>query len=412
MDVFNVVALLIALTALLAYLNHQTLRLPTTIGVMGLALCFSLVLLALERLGLVGEAWTAWIEAIDFGPTLLQGMLGLLLFAGALHVDLGDLLDQKGVVTFLATVGVLLSTAAVGGVAYLASGALGLGLPLLYCLLFGALISPTDPIAVLSILKQAGIPRSLEMKIAAESLFNDGVGVVVFLVILGAIAGGPEVSFSGITLLFLEEVVGGIAFGLAAGLVVYRMLRSIDDYQVEILLTLALVTGGYALATALHISGPLAMVAAGLLIGNHGRRFAMSDRTREHLDTFWKLADEMLNAVLFVMIGLEVLVLSFDLRLLAAGLLAVPLVLAVRFASVGLGLRLLRRSRSFSPHAVKIIGWSGIRGGISVALALSLPAGPERTVILAVTYTVVAFSILVQGPSIAPLVRKLYESEP
>jgi CPA1 family monovalent cation:H+ antiporter len=410
MDVFNVVALLIALTAFFAYLNHWTLRLPTTIGVMGFALFFSLVLIALGRLGLVGEAWTAWFETVDFGPTLLQGMLGFLLFAGALHVDLGDLLDQMGVVTFLATVGVVLSTAAVGGVVYLAFGALGFELPLLYCLLFGALISPTDPIAVLSILKGAGIPRSLEMKIAAESLFNDGVGVVVFLVILGAIAGGSEVTFSEIALLFLEEVVGGIVLGLVAGVIVYRMLRSIDDYQVEILLTLALVTGGYALATALHLSGPLAMVAAGLLIGNHGRRFAMSDRTREHLDTFWKLVDEMLNAVLFVMIGLEVLVLSFDLRLLTAGLLAVPLVLAVRFASVGLGVRLLRRRRSFSPHVVKIIAWSGIRGGISVALALSLPASPERTVILAVTYTVVAFSILVQGPSVAPLVRKLYRT--
>ena len=408
MDIFNVVALLIVLTAFFAYLNHWTLRLPTTIGVMGLALFFSLVLIALGRLGLVGEAWTAWFREVDFGPTLLQGMLGFLLFAGALHVDLGDLLDQKWVVTFLATVGIVLSTVAIGVIAYLAFGALGLDLPLLYCLLFGALISPTDPIAVLSILKQAGIPRSLEMKIAAESLFNDGVGVVVFLVILGTVAGGSEVTASEIGLLFLEEAVGGIVFGLVAGLITYRMLRSVDDYQVEILLTLALVTGGYALATKLHLSGPLAMVAAGLLIGNHGRRFAMSDGTREHLDSFWKLVDEMLNAVLFVMIGLEVLVLSFDVRLLTAGLVTIPVVLAVRFASVGMGLQLLRRRRTFSPHAVKIMTWGGIRGGISVALALSLPAGPERTVILAVTYTVVAFSILVQGPTVAPLVKRLY----
>jgi len=408
MDLFNVVALLIALTAFFAYLNHRTLRLPTTIGVMGLAFVFSLALITLGRLGLVGEAWTAWFEAVDFGPTLLQGMLGFLLFAGALHVNLGDLLDQKWVVTFLATVGVLLSTVAIGAIAYLAFGALGLELPLLYCLLFGALISPTDPIAVLSILKQAGIPRSLEMKIAGESLFNDGVGVVVFLVILGTAAGGSDVTSSKIALLFLKEAVGGIVFGLVAGVIVYQMLRSIDDYQVEILLTLALVTGGYGLATTLHLSGPLAMVAAGLLIGNHGRRFAMSDHTREHLDTFWKLVDEMLNAVLFVMIGLEVLVLSFGARLLTAGLLAIPLVLAVRFAAVGLGVRLLRRRRSFSPHVVKIMAWGGIRGGISVALALSLPAGPEREVILAVTYTVVAFSILVQGPTLAPLVKKLY----
>ena len=408
MDVFSVVALLIALTAFFAYLNHRTLRLPTTIGVMGLALFFSLVLIALGRAGLVGEAWTAWFREVDFGPTLLHGMLGFLLFAGALHVDLGELLDQKWVVTLLATVGVLFSTAAIGGTAYLVFGALGLELPLLYCLLFGALISPTDPIAVLSILKHAGIPQSLEMKIAGESLFNDGVGVVVFLVIAAGIAGGSELTASDIALLFVEEAVGGIVFGLVAGVVVYRMLRSIDDYQVEILLTLALVTGGYALATKLHLSGPLAMVAAGLLIGNHGRRFAMSDGTREHLDTFWKLVDELLNAVLFVMIGLEVLVLSFDIRLLTAGLLAVPLVLVVRFAAVGLGVQLLRRRRDFSPHVVKIMAWCGIRGGISVALALSLPAGPEREVILAVTYTVVAFSILVQGPSVAPMVKKLY----
>jgi len=410
MDIFNVVALLIALTAFFAFLNHWTLRLPTTIGVMGIALFVSLFLIALGRFGLVGEAWTGWFREVDFAPTLLQGMLGFLLFAGALHIDLGDLLDQKWVVTFLATVGVLLSTTAIGGTAYLVFGALGLDVPLLYCLLFGALISPTDPIAVLSILKHAGIPRSLEMKIAAESLFNDGVGVVVFLVFASAVAGGSEMTASDVALLFVEEAVGGIVFGLIAGGIVYRMLRSIDDYQVEILLTLALVTGGYALATKLHLSGPLAMVAAGLLIGNHGRRFAMSDGTREHLDSFWKLVDEMLNAVLFVMIGLEVLVLSFDARRLAAGLLAIPLVLAVRFAAVGLGVQLLRGRQPFSPHVVKIMSWSGIRGGISVALALSLPRGPEREVILAVTYTVVAFSILVQGPSVAPLVRRLYRA--
>ncbi len=408
MELFDAVALLVSLTALFACLNHWTLRLPTTIGVMGLALFFSLVLIALGRFGVVGEAWTAWFGAVDFGPALLQGMLGFLLFAGALHVDLGDLLDQKWVVSLLATVGVLFSTAAIGAVSYLAFAALGFELPLIHCLLFGALISPTDPIAVLSILKQVGIPRSLEMKIAGESLFNDGVGVVVFLVLLGAAAGGSEPSSSRIALLFLEEAVGGIVFGLVAGVIAYRLLRGIDDYQVEILLTLALVMGGYALATALHLSGPLAMVAAGLVIGNHGRRFAMSDHTRENLDTFWKLVDEMLNAVLFVMIGLEVLVLSFDVRLLTAGLLAIPLVLAVRFAAVGLGVSLLRRRRTMSPHAVKIMAWGGIRGGISVALALSLPAGPEREVILAATYTVVVFSILVQGPSLGPLVKKLY----
>ncbi len=408
MELFNVAALLVSFSALFAWLNHHTLRLPTTIGVMAIALVFSLGVLFLGRVGLGSDEWFAWFEAVEFAPALLEGMLGFLLFAGALHVDLGDLREQRWVVTFLATLGVLLSTVLIGAAAWWLFGAIGLALPWVACLLFGALISPTDPIAVLAVLKQAGVPKSLETKIAGESLFNDGVGVVVFLVVLGAAADGGGFDPGAALGLLLKEAVGGVALGLVLGSLAFAMLRSVDSPQLEVLISLALVTGGYALAHALHTSGPLAMVAAGLLIGNHGRQFAMSDDTRQNLDVFWELVDEILNAVLFVMIGFEVLVLEYTPPRLVAGLLAIPLVLAVRALAVGTGVSLLRLRRSFSPHAVKIMCWGGIRGGISVALALQLPPGPERDVIVSITYTVVAFSILVQGLTVGPLVRRLY----
>jgi len=407
-EMFDTVALLLSLAAFFAFANHHTLRLPTTLGVMAFALSFSLVVLAVGRLGGAPLGWMSWWHEVEFGPALLEGMLGALLFAGALHVKLDDLFDQKWVVALLATGGVLVSTISIGTLTWAGSGMLGFEIDFAHCLLFGALISPTDPIAVLSVLKQVGVPRSLEMKIAGESLFNDGVGVVVFLVLLGIATGSGRADAASVGGLFLQEVVGGIVFGLGIGWIAYRMLRSMDDTKVELLVTLAVVTGGYALAGALHISGPLAMVAAGLLLGNHGRRFGMSDTTRENLDSFWELADEVLNAVLFLMIGLEVLVLPWSTPRVFAGLLAIPLVLAVRFLAVGSLVSILRRRRSFSPHVVKLLTWGGIRGGISVALALSLPAGPERDVIVSATYVVVAFSILVQGLTIGPLTRRLY----
>jgi CPA1 family monovalent cation:H+ antiporter len=407
MDVFNILALLITLAAGFAWLNHRFLRLPTTIGVMVIALVFSLAMIGAVRTGLGDPEWFAWFREVEFGPTLLEGMLGFLLFAGALHVDLDDLASQKWVVGFLATFGVLISTAAVGLASFGLFHALGLAVPLPFCLLFGALVSPTDPIAVLSILKQAGVPESLETKITGESLFNDGVGLVVFLVLLATVTGDPGHGLGDAAELFAREVVGGLVLGIVLGGATFRLLATVDEYQVEVLLTLGLATGGYALAHALHVSGPLAMVAAGLLIGNPGRRLAMSERTRTSLDTFWELVDEVLNAVLFVMIGLEVLVLPFTPERLGAGLLVIPLVLSARFAAVGLGVGLLRRFRRFSPHAVKIMTWGGLRGGISIALALSLPAGAERDVLVPVTYTVVAFSIGVQGLTVGPLVRRL-----
>jgi CPA1 family monovalent cation:H+ antiporter len=345
------------------------------------------------------------LHAVDFDETLLHGMLSFLLFAGAIHINLADLARQRWVIAILATASVLGATFIVGYLAYGCFGLLGMDLPLIYCLLFGALISPTDPIAVLGILKRAGAAKSLETKITGESLFNDGIAVVVFLVLLGIATGGHEVSTGAIIGLFLQEAVGGVLYGLAIGALTYWMLKQVDEYSVEVLITLALTTGGYALAEVLHLSAPIAIVVAGLLIGNHGRSFAMSDRTREHLDTFWELIDESLNAVLFVLIGMEVLLLAFREEYLYAGLLAIPIALFARLVSVGIPIGLLRRFRPFSPMVVTILTWGGLRGGISVALALSLPAGEVRDALVTVTYVVVAFSIVVQGLSIGPLVR-------
>ncbi|MBW2270467.1 MAG: sodium:proton antiporter [Deltaproteobacteria bacterium] len=409
MDVFEILSVLTTLAALFAWLNHRYVRLPPSIGVMLLALLFSLGLVALGALGIhLGAGVEVLLRAVDFDEALLHGMLGALLFVGALHLNLNELASQKGLIALLASGGTLLSTALVGFGAWALFGALGLPLSLVTCLLFGALISPTDPIAVLGILKHLRVPRSLEIKIAGESLFNDGVSVVVFLVLLEVARRGGAPAIGDVLELLVVEVAGGVAFGLGLGWLAYRMLRSVDQYQVETLITLAIVTGGYSAAHALHVSGPLAMVVAGLLIGNHGRRLAMSERTRERLDAFWELVDEFLNAILFVLIGLEVLILDFELRWIAVGLLVIPLVLAARGSSVGAMVWLLRRWRTFSPHAVKTLTWAGLRGGISVALALSLPEGPERDLLVAITYIVVCFSILVQGLSIGPLLARLY----
>ncbi len=406
MKLFNILAVLITLAAVFSYINHRYIRLPNTIGVMLISLLVSLGLIALGPLQLgVEEDTRQLLSSIDFDETLLHGMLSFLLFAGALHVNLGDLARQKWIIGTLATFGVIGSTFMVGFLSWWVLAILGFKLPLIYCLLFGALISPTDPIAVLGILKNAGVPQSLETKISGESLFNDGVAVVVFLVFLQIARGAHEITVLAIFGLFIKEALGGMVFGLAVGTVTYWMLKSVDNYQVEVLITLALVTGGFALADKLHISGPIAIVIAGLLIGNHGRLLAMSERTREHLDTFWELVDAVLNAVLFMLIGLEVLVLTFDRLYLLAGLLLIPLLLGARYLSVGFPVLILRSFRSFSPNVVKILTWGGLRGGISVALALSLPPSKNRDVILAITYLIVVFSIIVQGLTIGRLVR-------
>ena len=410
MSLFEILAVLITLTALFSYLNYRYFHLPTTIGVMLIALLLSLSLILLGQLGLglEGRARTL-LASIDFNQTLLHGMLSFLLFAGALHVNLNDLAKQKWIITSLATLGVMSSTLLVGLMTWGALSLVGFEIPLIYCLLFGALISPTDPIAVLSILKTARVPRSLETKITGESLFNDGVGVAMFLVLLEVVTGADQVTAGHVASLFLVETGGGVLFGLASGAAAYWMLKSVDNYQVEILITLALVTGGYALANWLHISGPIAVVVAGLLIGNHGRLLAMSAATREHLDTFWELVDEILNAVLFVLLGLEILILPISVQHLLLSLLAIPIVLLARLISVSLPVTLLRPFREFSPRVIRILTWGGLRGGISVALALSLPGEEARAVLLPVTYAVVVFSVLVQGLTIGKLARTMHK---
>lgn len=412
MATLNLAALLVTLAAVFSFVNYRFIRLPTTIGLMLIALVLSVLLVIAGKLGLAEFHIQAQhiLSQIDFNTTLMHGMLSFLLFAGALHVNLSELAEQKWVIASLATIGMLLSTFLIGTLSWYLLNWLEISLPFIYCLLFGALISPTDPIAVMGILKTVGAPKTLETKIAGESLFNDGVAVVVFIVLLSIATGGgagneAEISIGHIALLFAEEAIGGIVYGFIIGFITYRMLKSVNNYQVEILLTLALVMGGYALATILHVSGPLAMVVAGLMIGNHGRQFAMSDVTREHIDTFWQLIDEILNAVLFVLLGLEVLVLTFTENYLLAAVLLIPIVIVSRFISVGVPVTLLRFKREFSPHVIKILTWGGLRGGISIALALSLPQGPERELILTLTYIIVIFSIVVQGLTIGKLIR-------
>ena len=406
MEILNTAAILITLAALFSYLNARFLKIPTTIGIMLISLLMSLGLLGLHALGLgqLEQQAERMVRGIDFYETLMDGMLSFLLFAGALHVNLNDLTKQKWIIALLASVGVLTSTFLVGMFAWLIFNGLGIHMPFIYCLVFGALISPTDPIAVLGVLKSVGVAKTLETKIAGESLFNDGIGVVVFLVMVGIATGSDQPEARHISLLLIQEAGGGALFGLLAGGLAFYLLRSIDSYQVEVLLTLALVMGGYAVASALHLSGPIAMVVAGLVIGNHGRLLAMSETTREHLDSFWELVDEVFNAVLFVLIGLEILLLSYRGEYLLATIAIIPAVLLARFVSVGLPITVMRRYRRFSPRVIEILTWGGLRGGISVALALSLPSGPEREVILFATYAVVVFSILVQGLTIGPLV--------
>ncbi len=408
MYLFDFVAILLVLAASFSYINHKVLKLPTTIGLMALTLVASLAAIGAGFVFPAAEHRAAeFVRAIDFNRAVLHGMLGFLLFAGALHINMGDLARERLPVAILATVGVVLSTLIVGGLTWCLLALLGLHLSILYCLLFGTLISPTDPIAVFAILKRIGAPKSLEVTIAGESLFNDGVGVVLFLGLVEVIGEGNGFDPGHLGAMFFQEAVGGALLGLAAGYLVYRMLKSVDNYQVEILLSLGLVAGGYALADALHLSGPIAMVVAGLFIGNLGRAFAMSARTVEHLDLFWELVDEILNAVLFVLLGLEVLAIPFTSGYVKAGLLVVPLVLLARLISVGGPIALLRRRQVIPRYTVRLLTWGGLRGAISVALALSLPrVWQERELILVLTYLVVVFSVLIQGLTMGPLARR------
>jgi monovalent cation:H+ antiporter, CPA1 family len=407
--VLDIVAILVVLTATFAYVNFRFMRFPMTIGVMTIALVLSLAVVAIDKLGYGvprGQAH-ALLSSIDFTDVLMQGMLSFLLFAGALHVDLQGLRRVAWQVGALAVLGTALSTLIIGYGSWYLLGVLGIAIPLIHCLLFGALISPTDPIAVLSVLKSAKVLPSVEATIAGESLVNDGIGVVLFTLLLGMLESGVVPSVGAGVEVFVREALGGAAFGIALGYFVYRVLRTIDNPQVEVLITLATVLGGYALAYSLHVSGPLAMVASGLLVGNEGRAFAMSDQTRLHLDIFWKLLDELLNGVLFLLIGLEFALIAFPAGSLNAVLLVIVLSVLARYLVVGLPATVWSGWFQLPAGSGLLLTWSGVRGGISVALALSLPPGAERDVVLMLTYSVVVFSILVQGLTVGRLARAL-----
>jgi CPA1 family monovalent cation:H+ antiporter len=412
MEIFNIIVVLTVLAALFAFINTKLLRLPFTIGLMIIAIVFTVVVVGVGVVdpAVLSEA-KALVRAIDFETLLLDIMLSFLLFAGALHTKLDGLKKHRGPIALFATFGVLISTLLVGSMVYGIFLAFDYPVDFIYCLLFGALISPTDPIAVLGILKEANAPKNLETKIVGESLFNDGVGVVIFLVIFGIAQKGVDAITPGeIGLLFLEEVGGGLALGLLGGYIGFRLMRTIDHYETEVLITLALVMGIYTLAGKLHFSGPLAVVAAGLLIGNKSPEVAWSSETRLYVDKFWELVDVFLNAILFVLIGFELLIVSLRGDYLTFGLIAIPLTLLARYLALSGPVALFRRRLEFIPKTDIILTWGGIRGGISIALALSLESQMNRELFLTMTYVVVVFSIIGQGLTIGPLIKRILRS--
>jgi CPA1 family monovalent cation:H+ antiporter len=408
---FDIAAICLVVTAIFSYLNHRYVRFPPTIGVMVIALTCSLAIVALNAMGLaqwLHEYEQNFLRSIDFSAVLMEGMLSMLLFAGALHVDLSELRALKWPVAALALLGTLASTLVVGIGLWWTLPWIGLELPFIHALLFGALISPTDPIAVAGILKSAGAPKRLELVISGESLFNDGVGVVIFALLLGVLATGDSPDLGAVAVLLAREAGGGIVFGLALGTLTYHLIKSVNEYKIEVLLTLAAVLGGYGLAAHLHISAPLAIVVTGLVIGNHGRAHAMSDMTRQYVDMFWELIDEILNGLLFVLIGMEVVLVSFSAAILRATLVAIGVTLVARTITVGAPVYALAQRFDLPRGSAQVLVWGGLRGGISVALALSLPPGDARDLILSLTYGVVVFSILVQGLSIGRVVRRAF----
>ncbi|MCB0667868.1 MAG: sodium:proton antiporter [Saprospiraceae bacterium] len=409
MDIYSTITVLIVLSALFGFINERFLRLPHTIGVMIIAIIFTGGLyLGSAVIPDVFHSLETMMQQIDFETVLLDVMLGFLLFAGALHTNFEQLKVQRYPILIFATAGVLASTFLIGFLIYGILGLINYPVPLIYCLLFGALISPTDPIAVLGILKQAGVPKKLETKIVGESLFNDGVGVVVFITIFEiARSAQAEIEFSEVLSLFSIEVFGGIVLGLVIGLLAYRLMKAIDDYDVEVLITLAAVMGGTLLAHQFHVSGPLAMVVAGLVVGNDTvRASAMSEMTEQYVDKFWELLDLILNAILFVLIGLEILILHYESPYLTAGLLAIPTILIARYLSLLGPIAMFKRKLAFVPNTSIIMTWGGLRGGISIALALSLAPEMERDLFLMMTYIVVIFSIIIQGLTVGRVVKK------
>jgi CPA1 family monovalent cation:H+ antiporter len=411
METLQLISIIIALSGFLAFLNIRFLKLPSTIGVMVLSLLVSLSIILASSVSRVDEFFKELLIRLDFSDFLLDFMLGFLLFAGALHTDIKKLKKSRGPIVTFATVGILISTFLVGCSLYFVLPSIFEPIDLIYCLLFGALISPTDPIAVLSILKKAGISESIETKIAGESLFNDGVGVVVFLTLFSV----AKTGFGGVTTpevlkLLIKEIGGGILLGFTLGYIAFTLMKRINHYQTEVLLTLAVVMGGITLAPVFHFSGALAMVVAGLFIGNKGSAEAMSDETNDYVHKFWEMIDEIMNSILFVLIGLELLIIPFQLSFLYIGLISIVVILVARFVSLTVPSFIFRFSYEFPKNTYLLMTWGGLRGGISIALALSLAEGMQRNLFVSVTYIVVLFSIIIQGLTLSRLVSKLRKS--
>ncbi|MGF7232660.1 cation:proton antiporter [Arachidicoccus sp.] len=409
MELYNSFAVIIVLAAVFGYINVRFIKLPSAIGVMIISLVGSLMMIGLEKLypNLFQETLRL-IKSLDFYTILMKVMLSFLLFAGSIHINVKEMRKERRSIITFSTIGVLLSTIMVATLSYLICHLFGLPIGFIYCLLFGALISPTDPIAVMEILKSSNIAKSLEMKISGEALFNDGIAVVIFLTILEAMRlGVDKLTFVNVLLLFLREAGGGLLFGFLLGYIAYVALRTIDDYKVGVMITLAVVMGGYMLADYMHISGPITMVIAGIFIGNKGRRFGMSEVTRDYVDKFWELVDEALNVILFLLIGMEMLVINFSISYLWIGMCAIVIVLVSRYVSVSIPIIILKYKKNMERNEIGILTWSGVRGGISVALALSLPYSSESELIVSITYIIVLFSIIVQGLTVEKVVKRL-----
>ena len=411
-------AIILVFVSVFGFINHKFLKLPLTVGLVLIALISSLGVILLEAIIpslTISETVKVWLNEIDFNRTLMNGMLSFLLFAGALHVDLNSLMKAKLHVSILATFGVILSTFINGTCFFYLTHLFGFNIEYIYCLIFGVIVTPTDPVAVLGLLKRLKVPKRLEAIIGGESLFNDGVAVVIFSVLL-TIAFGSATGHGGhgamdanaILGLFVKEAFGGALLGIIAGYLTFLLLRSMDDYVLEVIATLALVMGAYSIALNHHISGPIAMVVAGVFIGNTGRQFAMSEKTREHVTEFWHLIDEILNAALFVLIGFEVIVLSADLNILSLSIICVIIAVLARLIAVSLPLNLLNPIIAKEKGEILILTWAGLRGGISIALALSLPDSEIKPIILTATYAVVVFSILIQGLTIESLIKRFH----
>ncbi|MCJ2181381.1 sodium:proton antiporter [Novosphingobium sp. 1949] len=411
---FDAASILIVLAAALGYLNYRILRLPSTVGLTVMGTLASLLLVAYDHFvpgGTLAASLGGFLADLDFSRTLMDGMLSFLLFAGAMHVSWSHMREGALPILVFSTVGVLLSTAIVGGGFFALSQAVGIPVPLTWCLVFGALISPTDPVSVMAVMKRAAMPETLQATVAGESLFNDGIGVVVFTILIALATGSEPFTWSFALAHFVREALGGGVLGLGIGWIGYRAMKSIDEYNIEAMISLAVVMGGYSLAMALHVSGPVAMAVAGLIIGNAGVAHAMSDTTRDYIIKFWALIDEILNAVLFLLIGLEVIALDLQPGYIFVGMAAIAVVLIARVISVGAPLIAMKRAIDMGPLAFPTLVWGGLRGGISIALALSLPASAIRSELLAVTYVVVIFAVVAQGSTIGKLIQSIQSRE-